>query len=244
MRHVLGIAAEVGAPVYFVHQSTAAANELTRAARSSGHPAYSEVCPHYITLDESCYDHQHGEYFTCCPPLRSRATVEALLAAVLAGHADTLASDHCAYGTAVKQRRRGDLAHMPFGMPGVQTRMAVLLSELVVRRGAPISRVVAALSANPARLSGLYPRKGAIRTGADADLVVWNPAAHSTVRADDLVQDSDYTPFEGMAVHGGLELVIRGGAVVCEGGRLLDRSPGQLLASGPITHGGAAVRAA
>lgn len=99
---VLEIADEAGAPVYFVHQATPVAAELTRHARLLGVPAYAEVCPHYITLDDHSYDHHHGECFTCCPPLLPRETVDALMDAVLQGHVDTLASDHCAFVTEMK----------------------------------------------------------------------------------------------------------------------------------------------
>lgn len=236
VRHVLGIAAEVGAPVYFVHQSTPEATRLTRAARADGLPAYAEVCPHYALLDDSVYSQRGGEYYTCCPPLRSRGTMEALMRAVCAGEVDTLASDHCAFGTTIKADRRHDLTTMPFGMPGVQTRLPLMLSELVVHRQVPVSAAVALLCANPARLSGLFPRKGVIATGADADLLVWSESGETEVTVARLRQDSDYTPFEGRRIHGSLDVVVRGGRVVCKDGELVDESPGQLLASGPMLH--------
>lgn len=236
VRHVLGIAAEVGAPVYFVHQSTPLASQLTRLARAKGQPAYSEVCPHYVTLDETVYNERVGECYTCCPPLRSRPTVDALMRAVAAGEVDTLASDHCAFGSAIKIERRYDLTRMPFGMPGVETRLPVMLSELVVHRQVPMSRVVRLLCANTARVSGLFPRKGVVAVGADADLLVWSEQGETTLTATGLVQDSDYTPFEGWRVHGSLDFVIRGGRIICQNGRIVDHSRGQLLASGPIAH--------
>ncbi|MBF4769352.1 amidohydrolase family protein [Nocardioides agariphilus] len=238
VRHVLEIAADVGAPVYFVHQSTPVASQLTRMARARGQLAYSEVCPHYVTLDESVYDAHAGECYTCCPPLRNKATVESLMRAVAAGHVDTIGSDHCAFGAAIKLERKHDLTRMPFGMPGVQTRVPLMLSELVCKRDVSMSTVVSLLSTNPARLCGLYPRKGVIAAGADADLLVWSPEGESTLTAAGLAHDSDYTPFEGWRVQGSLSTVIRRGTVMCRDGALVDDSPGQLLASGPISHTG------
>lgn len=238
VERVLEIAGEVRAPVYFVHQSTARATELTRAARARGVPAYAEVCPHYATLDDSVYARRGGECFTCCPPLRSRSTVDALMGVVAAGHVDTLASDHCAFDTSIKADRKHDLHTMPFGMPGVQTRMPVMLSELVYHRRVPMPTVVKLLSARPAQLNGIYPRKGSIAAGADADLVVWNPEGETTVNAEELAQVSDYTPFEGWKVHGALDVVMRGGRVVCRDGKLIEESVGRIIASGPIRRHG------
>lgn len=234
VRHVLGIARDVGAPVYFVHQSTPTASRMTRLARALGVTAYSEICPHYVLLDESRYDGHAGECYTCCPPLRARPTVEALMRIVAAGEADTVASDHCAFDSVVKAERRGDLTRMPFGMPGVQTRLPLMLSELVVHRQVPMSAVVAMLCERPARLSGLYPRKGVVAVGADADLVVWDPERTSVLAAGSLLHHTDYTPFEGWQVHGSLDLVVRGGTIACRGGEVVVSSPGRYLESDPI----------
>lgn len=234
--HVLGLARENDAPVYFVHQSTQTALELTRAARATGIPAYSEVCPHYTLLDESVYAGRRGECFTCCPPLRSRATVDAVMARVVAGQVDTLASDHCAFRHEHKIANAHDLRQMPFGMPGVQTRLPVVLSELVVHRKVPISAAVELLCAAPARLSGVYPRKGVVRTGSDADLVLWSEEGTWSITAGGLLQDSDYSPFEGWQVHGRIHAVIRGGVVVHGEGAVDDIPAGRIVESGPIVH--------
>lgn len=232
--HVLAMAREHRAPVYFVHQSTHTATELTRAARAAGVPAFTEVCPHYLLLDESRYAGRAGECFTCCPPLRARATVDALMARVVAGQVDTIASDHCAFRTEHKAANAHDLRQMPFGMPGVQTRLPVALSELVVHRGLPVSAAVELLCAAPARLSGIYPRKGVVRVGSDADLVLWSSAGETRITAAGLLQESDYTPFEGRQVHGRIEAVVRAGVVVHGDGAVADPPPGELLPSGPI----------
>jgi dihydropyrimidinase len=238
VERVLEIAEDVGAPVYFVHQSTPRATEMTRAARARGIPAYAEVCPHYATLDESAYELHRGECYTCCPPLRSRATVDALMEVVASGRIDTLASDHCAFDTSIKADRKHDLQNMPFGMPGVQTRMPVMLSELVCHRNVPMSTAVRLLCARPAQLSGIFPRKGVIAAGADADLIVWSVEGETTIDASDLAQASDYTPFEGWRVHGVLEVVMRGGRVVCRDGKIVEESAGRIIPSGPIRHRG------
>lgn len=105
-----------------------------------------------------------------------------------------------------------------------------------MKRDMPISNLVELASANPARLSGIYPRKGVIARGSDADIVVWSPDGSSTVTADTLAQASDYTPYEGWQVDGRIALVVRGGRVMVRDGRLLDETRGKLVASGPIDH--------
>ncbi|GAA2728579.1 dihydroorotase [Actinocorallia aurantiaca] len=234
--HVIDLARQNDAPVYFVHQSTETALELTRAARAAGVPAFSEVCPHYTLLDESFYKERTGECFTCCPPLRNRVTVDSVMAKVVAGQVDTIASDHCAFwhGHKASDGQAHDLGRMPFGMPGVQTRLPIVLSELVVHRGLPMSRAVELLSAAPARLSGVYPRKGVVRVGSDADLVLWSGEGESCITADGLLQHSDYTPFEGWRVHGRIDAVIRGGVVVHGEGAVDDIPLGRVVGSGPI----------
>lgn len=231
---VLDLARENDAPVYFVHQSTETALELTRAARAAGVAAYSEVCPHYALLDDSVYAGRRGECFTCCPPLRARATVDAVMARIVAGQVDTVASDHCAFRHEHKAASAHDLRQMPFGMPGVQTRLPVVLSELVVHRKVPVSAAVELLCAAPARLAGVYPRKGVVRTGSDADLVLWSAEGTARVTAEGLAQDSDYSPFDGWQVHGTIHAVIRGGVVVHGEGAVAEPPPGRVVESGPI----------
>ncbi|MEU5884394.1 dihydropyrimidinase [Spirillospora sp. NPDC047279] len=222
---VLAIAEAVDAPVYFVHQSTAAAVELVAAARRRGVRAYSEAVAHHLVLDDSAYAGEHPERFVCCPPLRPAADVEALGRHLFTGEITTIGSDHCCYDTGQKESRQADVRAMPNGLPGVETRMPVIFSEYVVRRGLPVTRFVELTAAAPARANGLYPRKGTLLPGADADLVVWDPAARWRVTAAGLHMATDYTPYEGMTVTGRPETVLVGGRVVIENGDLADPAP-------------------
>ena len=231
---IIELAGSAAAPVYFVHQSTDQAVDLAHAARAAGQPVFSEVCPHYLLLDESRYDLDYGECFTCCPPLRSASTRDALMAAVLAGAADTIGSDHCAFIRQHKTAAAHDLAAMPFGVPGVQTRMPVLLSELYAHRGLPMADLVRLTATRPAQLSGLADRKGRIAVGADADLLVWDPAGHTTITAAGLAQASDYTPFDGMDLTGAIKTVIRAGQIMVTDGTLHHRVPGRYQPARPL----------
>ncbi|GAB6896955.1 dihydropyrimidinase [Kineosporia succinea] len=222
---VLAIAETLDAPVYFVHQSTPAAVELVAAARRRGLRAYTESVAHHLVLDDSLYDGPNPERWVCCPPLRDRATVEALGGYLANGEITTVASDHCCYDTAQKVSHRHDVRHMPNGLPGVQTRLPVIFSTYVATGRITPSRFVELTAANPARTNGIYPRKGTLAPGSDADLVLWDPSARWTITAGDLAQATDYTPYEGIEVTGRPETVVVGGRVIAGGGRILDATP-------------------
>ncbi len=212
---VLATAEHVGAPVYFVHQTTADAVDRVRAARRRGVQAYTETCPHYLSLDEERYRGEDAERYVCCPPLRHRDTVEALGSRALVGDVDTLGSDHCCYSTGQKTEHREDVRIMPNGLPGVETRLPVAWTRLVVERGMPVERFVAMFATNPARLNGLVT-KGVIAPGGDADLVVLDPAAKRRTTVADLHMQSDYTPYEGEELNGWPDVVVAAGRVVVD----------------------------
>lgn len=234
---ILAIAESVSAPVYFVHQSTPEAVDLVARARGRGVRAFTETVAHHLVLDDTAYAGSHPERFVCCPPLRDAGTVAGLRSRLLMGQVATIGSDHCCYDTAQKESVSHDVRAMPNGLPGVETRMPVIFSELVAKGGLPTSRFVELMCANPARLNGLYPRKGVIAPGSDADLAIWNPTATRTVRSTALHMATDYTPYEGMQVTGWPETVVVGGRPVVDAGRLTDPEPrGRHLRSGPLSR--------
>lgn len=233
---VLAIAEHVRAPVYFVHQTTAEAVDLVRAARRRGVRAYTETCPHYLTLDEHCYEGEFPERFVCCPPLRSADSVSRLQARAVVGDIDTLGSDHCCYSTEQKSEHRDDVREMPNGLPGVETRLPVAFTTLVEGAGMPVERFVAMFSTNPARLNGLTG-KGVVAVGADADLVVIDPTQRRTARQADLHMASDYTPYEGRALTGWPSTVVSAGRVVVDQDGFHDPGPvGRALHAGQLPN--------
>lgn len=235
VREVLSSARSLGAPVYFVHQSTPAAIAEVRRARDEGAVAYTETCPHYLALTDELYAGEDAELFVCCPPLRSPDTVAGVVGRALAADVDTVGSDHCCYDRAQKRAGRSDVRIMPNGMPGVETRLPVTFTELVIRRGLPVQRFVALTAANPARLNGIHPQKGVIAPGCDADLILMDPLERRTVHAGSLHMATDYTPYEGRELAGWPSTVIVGGAVVIDGGAVVNDSPrGRALISAPL----------
>jgi dihydropyrimidinase len=234
--HVLAAAERMGSPVYFVHQSTPAAVDQVVAARQRGVFAFSESCPHYLALDDTRYAGERPERFVCCPPLRERATVDQLGQRLALGFVHTIGSDHCCYDSAQKSLRAHDVRAMPNGLPGVETRLPVIWDEFVNSGRISHQKFVEVVSANPARLNGLYPRKGTIAPGSDADLVIFDPMLRRTVRSADLHMETDYTPYEGRSVTGWPSTVIARGRVVLDDGRLIDPgSVGEFLPADPIT---------
>jgi len=210
-----------GAIGYFVHVSTPEALEAVQAARREGVRVRAETCPHYLILDEGVYGSPKGALYVCSPPIRSRGRAEELWRRLLLGEVSIIGSDHCCYDTEQKFRHRDDFRLMPNGLPGVQTRLPVMFSEAVVKRGLPVERFAELVSTAPAKMNGLYPRKGVLQPGSDADLVVLDPASQSIVDAGALAMKTDYSPFEGLEIRGGVKHVIARGDLVVEEGRFV-----------------------
>jgi dihydropyrimidinase len=235
---VLAAAEHTRSPVYFVHQSTPGAVDLVVAARQRGVRAFSESCPHYLTLGSDRYADPVAERWVCCPPLRDKSTVEELDRRLEMGFVDTVGSDHCCYDSVQKAERADDVRQMPNGMPGVETRLPIVFDRFVASGRISAERFVALTAAAPARLNGLYPRKGTIAPGSDADLVVFDPTATRVVTAGALHMETDYSPYEGREVTGWPVSVLSRGRVVVDRGDLQDPGPvGEFLPAGPVRTG-------
>jgi dihydropyrimidinase len=195
---VIAMAETIGAPVYFVHQSCRGAVDQVAHSKAFGRSVFSESVLHHLVLDDSVYESENPERFVCCPPIRSRETVDALLEVLKNGDVDTLGSDHCCYNLEQKELVKHDVRYMPNGLPGVETRISVGLGKLVMQWGLPIERFVAISSTNPAKLNGLFPKKGIIAPGSDADIVLWDLNSKHTITGTSLHMATDYTPYEGI----------------------------------------------
>jgi dihydropyrimidinase len=209
---------------------------LVIQARQRGVQAFSESCPHYLVLDDSSYEGAHPERFVCCPPLRDRATVDALAQRLSMGFLDTIGSDHCCYDSAQKLLRADDVRAMPNGLPGVETRLPVMWDAYVTSGRIGPQRFVELMATNPARLNGLSQRKGTIAPGSDADITILDPRLSRTVRASDLHMQTDYTPYEGRTVTGWPTTVVSRGVIVLDNGELRDPGAvGEFLRADPVT---------
>ena len=214
VKETLAMAAYTKAPVYFVHQSTPGAVDLVTEARSLGQEAYSETCPHYLTLDDTVYGSAFPEWYACCPPMRSPETVAALKERLAAGAIHTVSSDHSCYDLTQKRERTDDVRAMPHGLPGVETRMPVTFTAMA-DAGSTVEEFVEVFSAGPARINAL-PGKGAVAEGFDADLVLFDPAEQRTVDGGALHMGTDFSPFDGRTLAGWPAVVVSAGRVVLD----------------------------
>lgn len=215
------------APIYVVHMSSGPALQALREAQERGVRAYGETCPQYLHLDADRLADPDGENFVCTPPLRDPWHQEELWEGLARGWIHTVATDHCPFWVAdrhagMQGRPEGwrDFTEIPGGLPGIETRMALVWDG--VRQGR-ISRSgwVRLCAEAPARLFGLWPRKGNLRVGADGDLVVWDPTRSQSLDAGALHMATDHSPYEGRTATGWPRLVTVRGAVVARDGRFV-----------------------
>jgi dihydropyrimidinase len=234
----MAFARAADAPVHVVHLSCAAALQHVAEAKGSGVRAHAETCPHYLTLTDERYEESDpltSARFLISPPLRPAADRDALWAGLADGRLDLVATDHVPDRLAVE---KGDAAHgVPFdrisnGAPGIETLLATVFDGGVAQGRLTIERVVDLLATTPARVFG-FARKGAIEVGRDADLVLFDPAARRTIRAEDLHHTSDYTPYEGLVIKGAIRSTrVRGRAIVRDGAFVGERGFGRFVERG------------
>ena len=221
-----------GAPIYVVHLSSELGLEEVRAARRRGQTVYAETCPQYLLLDDSRYDgadreksltgeNFEGAKYVMSPPLRKPSDVKALRDAVIAGEIDAVATDHCSFRfDTQKVLGRNDFRKIPNGAPGIEHRPALMMTSFA--ESLSMTELNRLLSEGPARLMGMYPRKGALIEGSDADITVWDPEVKWTIRAEKQQQNVDYTPYEGMEMHGQAAMVFVNGELAAQYGSPLD----------------------
>jgi dihydropyrimidinase len=218
-----------GVPLYVVHVSSRQGLEAIAAARQSGQTAIAETCPQYLLLDESRYQGHSAEAAlnVMSPPLRPREHQAALWEALAQGIVQTLATDHCPFTLAEKRKfAAADFTRIPNGCGGIEYRLSLLYSFGVRSGKIPLTRFVDLVSTKAAKVFGLYPRKGTIRVGSDADLVVWDPQSTSMISAASQWQRGGHTIYEGLSLHGAPRLVFSRGEVVFENGRI-EAHPGR-----------------
>jgi dihydropyrimidinase len=236
----VGRLAEVaGAPVYVVHLSSAPGLAEVRAAQERGVALHAETCPQYLTLDATVLEGPGGENFVCTPPLRDPWHREELWEGLARGWVQTVATDHCPFWTSDRQRGMAgrpegfaDFTEIPGGLPGVETRLTLVWQGV---RAGRITRAdwVRLCAEAPARTFGLFPRKGCLRPGSDADVVVWDPERAQSLDAEDLHMRVDHSPYAGQVARGWPALVLSRGRVVARDGRFCGEPAwGRYLARG------------
>ncbi|SBV96844.1 D-stereospecific phenylhydantoinase [uncultured delta proteobacterium] len=217
----LRLAAEAGdAPLYIVHLSSAAGLAAIRKARAAGQKnVYAETCTQYLCLTDDLYRSPvQGLRAVMSPPLRKREDIDALWDGIRNGEVQVVATDHCPFTIQDKMAGLHDFTRCPGGSPGIEERFALLYSEGVAKGRISLERFVACVAANPAKLFGLYPRKGALLPGSDADIVILDPKAGQTLQTGSLHGPSDFSLYEGMRLTGRIDAVFLRGKMIAANG--------------------------
>lgn len=232
------MAGQAGANLYVVHVTCRQAVEAIAAAQKTGTKIWAETCPQYLLLDESVYELPdfEGATYVIAPPIRAEEHQEVLWKALAKGTLQAVGTDHCPFNFhGQKELGREDFRLIPGGAAGVENRLALLFTYGVGEGKIDLNEFVGLVSTNPAKIFGLYPRKGAIRVGADADLVLWDPTASATISAATHHHRCDRSIYEGFEVTGQPVTVIANGEIRYHDGDLrVERGDGRFLRRNPV----------
>ena len=218
-----------GGPAWVVHLSTKEGLDIARRARERGQEVYLETCPQYLVLEEAMYDAPDGAKFVMSPPLRSRADQEALLQAMTTGEIDWIGTDHCSFTMAQKAAGQDDFSKTPNGGAGVQNRAEIVYTRAVKGGYIDLPAMAELLSTRAAKLFGMYPKKGALLPGSDADIVVFDPNVPHTIHAATNLHRCDNSPYEGYEAAGKARDVILNGVLAVENGAILATGLGEYV---------------
>lgn len=232
------MALRADAPVYVVHVSTARAARAIARGRAQQIRIYGETCPQYLLLTDACYQGDDGTLYLVTPPLRKHDDQIALWQAIRQGTLSCITTDHCAYPAPEKRQ-----AAPPFqqyqGLPGVQTSLPLMYTHGVMRHRLTLEELVRLMSENPARMFGLYPRKGTLLPGSDADIAVIDPERRQMLHGTQLQSRCGYTPYEGWEVCGvPIHVMCRGALLVYQGKWTCSEPGGQFIRAGRWTEPG------
>lgn len=219
-----------GTPFYFFHLSSAAALAALNKAKANGWPLYAETCPHYLLLDASLYDRPDGQNWCMSPPLRQQSDRDAMWEAVANGLIDIVSTDDVAFDAESKARGKQSFDLIPNGIPGAEARLSLMWSEGVLKGRISAERLVAVCATNAARLLGMYPRKGVIAVGSDADIVLFDPQAEKTLSLDSSYILTGYHPYEGIHVRGlPVTTILRGQTIMQDNQFIGQKGAGQFI---------------
>lgn len=228
----LRVAALADAPAWIVHLSTEDGLSEIRAARERGQKVLVESCPQYFTLTEEVYQKPNFEAakYVCSPPLRAQSDQDALWQALEQGEIDILSTDHCSFNfKGQKEMGKDDFTKIPNGMPGIEHRPTVMYTAAVATGRLSVSAFCRLLAENPAKMFGVWHRKGSLTVGKDADVIIYDPSVHQTITAATQHQNCDYTPFEGMRTTGYVRDVFLRGIHAVDNGKLVETRKGAYI---------------
>ncbi len=220
IHRVLFLAEQAGAPVYIVHCSTARSVALVRQARQRGQIAFAETCPQYLLLDDTAYIGDHPEWHILQPPLRAPEEKDKLWQLIAQDAVSTIGTDHCDY-TLAQKIAVNDFTRTPGGLPGLETMLPLLYSYGVAAGKITWEQLARLCSTNAARIFGLYPRKGVLAPGSDADVTIYDPRGESTLDVTQLHTIGGYTPYAGWRIQGRVKATLSRGRLVYQEGQFI-----------------------
>ena len=212
-----------GGQLYIVHMSTGEGADIIRAAQGRGVPVLAETCVQYLVLDDSVFEREDGHLFACCPQLKKPKDVERLWKGLKTGEVSVVSTDTCTFNREQKAMWNGDWTKIPMGMPGLETLMPLIYTRGVLGGRINLEEMCSKLSTNPAKIMGLYPRKGAIQIGADADIAIIHPKKTHKVEPSEMETNSDWSPYNGWDLAGFSRTTLSRGEVIVDDYKVVGR---------------------
>ena len=228
------LAKSLDSKLYIVHLANKEGVQAVERARNEGYQIYAETCPQYLLLDDSVYSKPdfEGAKYVCAPPIRKKADQDCLWKALANDQIQTVATDQCSFTMEQKALGKDDFTKIPGGLPGVQTRGTLLYTYGVRTGRITQEQMCRLLSENAAKLYGVYPNKGVIREGSDADIVVFDPEKENVISAKTHLYHTDNNPYEGFKLHGDIDSVYLRGAHVVQDGKVILEKTGKYIKRG------------
>jgi dihydropyrimidinase len=205
--------------LYIVHLSSAAGLKIIRQARKEGAKVFAETCPHYLYFDDDIFRQNDGYLYATCPQVKKKLDREHLWDGIKRGDIQIVATDNCAFNLAQKSSWDGDFTKIPYGLPGVETLLPIIYTIGVKKNKITLRKMVELIISNPAKLMGLYPQKGVIKSGSDADLVLIDPHKRTTISYSNIHSNCDWSPYEGLKLYGVPSMTISRGRIVAANGK-------------------------
>lgn len=219
-----------GGRLYIVHMSAGESAQYVHTAREKGVSVYGETCPQYLLLNDDVFKGERGHLYATCPQIKKREDNKRLWQGLIEGDLQVIATDTCTFDTKQKAMWKGDFRKIPFGMPGVETMLPLMYTEGVGKKRFSVNHLIRLTSTNPAKLFGMYPEKGTIAIGSDADLVIFDPEKELTLQSEHLQTNCDWSPFEGWQLKGYPKTTISRGKVIVTDEKFVgDKGQGSFL---------------
>jgi dihydropyrimidinase len=212
-----------GGQLYIVHMSTGEGADIIRAAQARGVPVIAETCVQYLVLDDSVFAREDGHLFACCPQLKKQKDVDRLWEGLQHGEVSVISTDTCTFTREQKAMWQGDWTKIPMGLPGLETLLPLSYTKGVLEGRLTLEEMCLKLSTNPAKIMGLFPRKGAIQIGADADIAIIHPNSTIVVDPKTMEGKADWSPFEGWELSGFARTTLSRGEVIVDNYKVVGR---------------------